>query len=939
MMSGAGPPGDDSVTLEVRQVNPLRQRAAKWTDADGGASPSIAAAGLSSGSEVQETAASRMALDANDMFELFRSDGAVMQDHRSQEHPEFHVSTFVEQLVYQMMFPFSVPLIWLIRGWPALVNMRFVPSNEQTYIFNFQLFLAGSVFSCVGTYFATTYWHRKESAMSEFLTLEVIIVLVSAFFQRLPVATKWAYLPRPTYLALMRRRAVFADLLNDQIINGWADLSLNSCEVLNKELRQAQNRLGVDASAVHFSIPASKLHLLEAELCPLTDAGVDVAALLAGSVSEAAGAMAAAGGEVKGAKGGPPQAAASSQNRSARLSAEAPSPHPTGTGSLLGPTKARRSLSATRQMAELAERKSPGDLSQAQAASMSRSFGDGDADGDSDAVASGGGGSSPAVSGSGATFSAGGKAAEPAVTPTASATLPAGSAASQTGAVAASARVRISVIVLAKMLLLRANRSAAPAAANTAVALLVLCFVAALLPMLIRVAYDVPAGGTNAAERTQVAFSIIATFLHQLIYGQYLRVAATDFRRRADVLLRLGELCMNSNPRQARKLRKAQAAAAGSAQGATGPAQTATPAAGKGGSGVPGTAGSLAAASESGAGRPGPGQRAARKSMMLIRVRSERNTLTQSSAAAAAAAAASKATRSRNATAAAAAVAPGMTQLTSQAGGTTGGGSGDGGGIGGDDLEAGRSGVGNDVVTSNPLAHSSRAGVAATASRIGASASPGAARASTVSAKGRQPVMFARSGTPIIALAEPGNVVAFLITRRLLSVFGLRYFLRLQAYLSQAMLLALLIIVAILSLTLTERSPNALPATVGVASVALFLLTLLSYFLMTMLIWGARANSAAREHAALLASRLFEVRQMAISARAAGNPAAADTFTDTGLLIESAVNVVRADAELEPLRILSVPATFRLIQVIAISILSALSAGFNLLWNLVLNKS
>lgn len=199
-------------------------------------------------------------------------------------------------------------------------------------------------------------------------------------------------------------------------------------------------------------------------------------------------------------------------------------------------------------------------------------------------------------------------------------------------------------------------------------------------------------------------------------------------------------------------------------------------------------------------------------------------------------------------------------------------------------------------------------------------------------------MLFARSGTPVIALAEPGNVVAFLITRRLLSVFGLRYFVRLQAYLSQAMLLALLIIVAILSLTLTEKSPNAMPATVGVASVALFLLTLLSFFLMSMLIWGARANRSCLEHAALLASRLFEVRQLAISARAAGNAAAADTFTETGLLIESAVNVVRADAELEPLKILSVPATFRLIQVIAISIVSALGAGFNLLWGLVLNK-
>jgi hypothetical protein len=44
---------------------------------------------------------------------------------RGAETPRFLARSFLEQTVYQLAFPFSVPLVALTRGRAAITNMRF----------------------------------------------------------------------------------------------------------------------------------------------------------------------------------------------------------------------------------------------------------------------------------------------------------------------------------------------------------------------------------------------------------------------------------------------------------------------------------------------------------------------------------------------------------------------------------------------------------------------------------------------------------------------------------------------------------------------------------------------------------------------------------------------------------------------------------------------
>jgi len=118
---------------------------------------------------------------------------------------------------------------------------------------------------------------------------------------------------------------------------------------------------------------------------------------------------------------------------------------------------------------------------------------------------------------------------------------------------------------------------------------------------------------------------------------------------------------------------------------------------------------------------------------------------------------------------------------------------------------------------------------------------------------------------PIIDLRMcPGNVSAFVLSRRLLLNVGLRYQNRVQNYTNVVVLLALGLGVATLAMTLTGTSASSY----GVFELyTLLMLMTTGLMLAVMVLSGASANRRSDEHLALLSARQLETRQHIVAFR------------------------------------------------------------------------
>jgi len=758
----------------------------------------------------------------------------VPQDHRAQDYPVFHMEIFLEQVVYQVLFPLSLILVYVVRGHDAAANMRFIPTKDQTYVAMFQYVLNGALVVMVTLLFFCGYsWadlSMQMDVVAFFLLGEVALAVVTSVFQRLAVATKWSYLPKEQYDVVMTQRVTFEALQGDQIVNAWLSLASNTYGVMDKELHLAQKRLGIDARRVHLRIASDKLEWLEKEVCRVEDVGgiiEDDEESAPRSLSPRVRSVRFAVAPPQRAPGDdsgrgldaqptrlPVYAAASSSGQDAKAAVDGPvhAPRPPG---LRFVAEAERVADGTSSPSSGGRRKAP--RKSVNVFSDPRLHASQSEEGEGHEDASG-----------------------PLET---------------TGPVGG--WKRISSFTLTKMLIYKSSKSAQLASTNVGWATFLMCLFGSCLPILVRGACGLPVLGRNVPQGAIFLLSIYCGFMYPYIYATYLRVAYLDFRRRADVLKRLGELAMLSNPRQIRKAAGGRASAVSSAtssdaSNSSASAATATP-----------------------------------RTESLFDVELMRS-------------------RAR------------------EADGTAGGGV-----------------VSRDEMAVNPLAAAARArnrgGLRTAASessgrdKLPAALSPaplGSALAGPGEGGKRKKT---RSGGAVIPLDHVGNVVGFYITRRMLRVFGLRYFMRLQAYTSQALVLTALIIVAMIVLTVTGATQLISFASIGFAAVALFYLVLLSGFILAMLLYGAMANEQNAEHCGILAARRLEAKQAAAALRRAGYGDEAAESNDVAQVIRGVAHMIETEDKLEPLRILGVPASYTVLQAIGVSLLSAVASGVNLL--------
>jgi hypothetical protein len=187
---------------------------------------------------------------------------------------------------------------------------------------------------------------------------------------------------------------------------------------------------------------------------------------------------------------------------------------------------------------------------------------------------------------------------------------------------------------------------------------------------------------------------------------------------------------------------------------------------------------------------------------------------------------------------------------------------------------------------------------------------------------------------PILPLDTSENVVAWLVTRRLLVNVGYRYFIRLGALNSQAVLLTFGVAVALLSILLTsdrEGVPSA--ADIEATSIAMVELVLLTSHILTMLYCGVCANSQAEEHACQLTGRQMEARQACHALESKDKPDAALKYRQCSEMLEMTVLSIRGDANLQPVTILGLKADKQLLRTITAGALTSISLASALLRN------
>lgn len=879
----------------------------------------------------------------------------VPQDHRAQATPLFHMDTFFEQAFYQIGYPVSIPFIWVIRGSAALHNMRFICSKEQSYVALFQLLLNGSVFAMLALLLTDMQTMRMSAnvVLAYFAIGEVTLALVTSAFQRGAVSTKWAYVPREQYVYAMKNRIPFQALQQDQIMNSWISFHDDKAStVMDRELFLAQKALGIDARRVCVRISEDKLKWLEGALCKLTDVGGTVQEVEDEEEAHGGGAL----GRARASSGrssalgipahlaSPPSAAAATipsrlaggRKTAVNIIAEAmDSDSSDGELGKMSPER-QQQLEAERDGLEsglesgsglgrgslagaelgvvvgiLADAKTaPGSSSRLNGAYGVGGSGIGSGTGGYDSrpvgiVAGGrgaGGGANRVASAQGA------RSVKPSLRLSTISTLASPTRPLPSGKVfggdsppmrGAPGPAHVHVPPL--------TGAAAAAAGRGSFGRM--SVVAAKLPLPASAvsggsAGDASGGGDAAPGGPQTwkklsAFTLAKMLIWRASRSQaqasttigYLTFVACLMGAFIPLVVRaacglpvFGEtwqqtiifvLSVYTSFWLSFILSSYLRAAILDARRR---ADTLT------------RLGELAMLSD-----PRQIRKVARGKVTSSTGRGNAN---------------------RGSTAA---------LMSAPSPGSAG------------DRDPRFSAV--ELGAVNPLAvnamrDAAAAGATTPASAVASSGGTpggglGPARPAILSnvPQAAEP----RIGAPVVPLDSVDNVVGWHISRRMLRVFGLRYFMRMQAYTSQALVLTLLILAGVLAVTLTGFSAVLSSAAIGFAAVALFYLALLSSFIVTMLVWGARANFENVNHCAMLSARMLEAKQAAAAMRRSGEREAGEECTDVAEVLQSVIDMIRVEDALEPQRILGVRATFGLLQAIAVSLLSAVGSAVNLL--------
>jgi hypothetical protein len=195
-------------------------------------------------------------------------------------------------------------------------------------------------------------------------------------------------------------------------------------------------------------------------------------------------------------------------------------------------------------------------------------------------------------------------------------------------------------------------------------------------------------------------------------------------------------------------------------------------------------------------------------------------------------------------------------------------------------------------------------------------------------AKLAMPVVRDGAVTVAFPLDSPHAVLQWMVLRRLLVGFGVRFSRRIQGYQSQALIVCAAMGAALLAaLALYPRDA----ALVSFACSVLFDLVTMATFVLLCLRYGALANLQGDQHVALLRARHYDATQHVQAAARAGDTASASRWQATADALADAVGLVQSDQGQEPVTIVGIPANFALLQTVAAATVSAATVAARML--------
>lgn len=153
---------------------------------------------------------------------------------------QFHPRTFFAQLFYQVLFPLSVPFVWLFEGPHMLANLQF---------FFFGTLFFGHIPQAIIISLPILYTRMSESEKELVVPTEIVLPIVLHMVHRVMVAMKYAYLSDTVYDFFRQGRINLEDLSRIQILSGWTKIPTKN---IMWELHSAAHRIGGRIAHVFF---------------------------------------------------------------------------------------------------------------------------------------------------------------------------------------------------------------------------------------------------------------------------------------------------------------------------------------------------------------------------------------------------------------------------------------------------------------------------------------------------------------------------------------------------------------------------------------------------------------------------------------------------------------------------------------------------------------
>lgn len=166
---------------------------------------------------------------SNDAALFLREDCIAHVNTKKRFFPVFKLDVFLLELFWHVMFPISVPIMWLVYGRAALHNHFFVPNSGAVVFYSYTLPVLTIAANAVFAVWVTTYPEVVSSNTHETCKSCLFLADIIYFSRCAVVASKHAF-SEHAWVRLLRSHVVPARLVVSRHMTSWLNPSLDVLE-------------------------------------------------------------------------------------------------------------------------------------------------------------------------------------------------------------------------------------------------------------------------------------------------------------------------------------------------------------------------------------------------------------------------------------------------------------------------------------------------------------------------------------------------------------------------------------------------------------------------------------------------------------------------------------------------------------------------------------